>query len=336
MLMPVVLFLVSIMIFSLTMFLSPTQRVAAYAPSPAHLRGGKEKVESLIEQYGLNDPVYKQYVRWINNIFHGNLGWSSTLRMPVGDALQSLFPATAELAILAFIPIILGAIWMGSEAAIHHNSLPDHFIRIFTIVGWSFPTFVFGLIVLMVFYGKFSLFPPGRLSQWANEIVNSSEFIRYTGFNIIDSLLNGNFQVLLDSITHLFLPVITLSYVIWANMTRIMRSSMLNVLHEDYITTARAKGLKENVVNKKHGRRNALLPVLTVAGLLVARLMGGVVITETIFDYRGLGRFAANAAVNLDFPAVIGFALYFSVILVFVNLIVDVLYAYLDPRVQLE
>lgn len=331
---PAVLFALTLMIFSMMMLLSPVQRLAVYAPDPSFMKGGADFVAAQIEKYGLNDPFLVQYGRWIRNLLHGNLGWSESFSMPVGQALVQLFPATAELALLAFLPIIFGAIWLGSKAAIHHNDPLDHTIRVFTILGWSFPTYVFALLMLMVFYGWLDWFPSGRLSYWASMEVNSDAFTSYTGMNILDAILNGNWPIFVDAIRHMVLPVITLAYVWWAGMVRIMRSSMLETLRQDYVTTARAKGLSERDVNNRHARRNALLPVITIAGLIVAQLMGGLVITETIFDYHGLGQFAARAAQNLDFPAVLGFALYFAVILVFANLVVDLLYAILDPRVK--
>jgi peptide/nickel transport system permease protein len=335
MFLPVVLIALSLMIFSMMMMLTPVQRLAVYAPDPSFMKGGADFVRDQIELYGLDDPFFVQYGRWVGNILHGNLGWAESYSMPVGKALIQLFPATAELGLLAMLPIVLGAIWFGTKAAIHHNDLIDHSIRVFTILGWSFPTFVFALLALMIFYGWLDWFPAGRLSHWATVEVASDSFHSYTGMNILDAILNWNGRVLLDAVRHLVLPVITLAYVWWAGMVRIMRSSMLETLRQDYVTTARAKGLSERVVQNRHARRNALLPVTTIAGLIVAQLMGGLVITETIFDYHGLGQFASRAAQNLDFPAVLGFALYFAVILVFVNLVVDVLYAFLDPRVKL-
>ena len=174
------------------------------------------------------------------------------------------------------------------------------------------------------------------IEQRLLEIQNKRNYFRIKGERRkLDAILNGNGRVLFDAVRHLVLPVITLAYVWWAGMVRIMRSSMLETLRQDYVTTARAKGLPEKVVQNRHARRNALLPVTTIAGLIAAQLMGGLVIAEMIFDYHGLGQFAARAAQNLDFPAVLGFALYFAVILVFTNLIVDLLYAALDPRVKL-
>jgi peptide/nickel transport system permease protein len=332
---PIVFFALTLMIFAMQMMLTPTQRVITYVGSPDALKGGAAQVAALIEKYGLNDPFYLQYGRWISNILQGNLGWSETARMPVAEALMSLFPATLELVILAFVPGILGAIWLGSRAGVHLNRPVDHGIRLFTVLGWSFPTFVFGLLVLMIFYGSFGWFPPGRLSQWALIEVGGDGFRRWTGLNTVDALLNGNLAIFLDSLRHLVLPVATLTYVNLASMTRIMRTSMLESLRQDYVRTARAKGMSERVVQNRHARRNALLPVVTLAGMEVAAMLGGVVITETIFDYHGIGQFAANAASNLDFPAVLGFALYFALVLVVLNLVVDLLYPLFDPRVRL-
>ncbi len=334
-LVPVVFFALTLLIFSMQMLLTPTQRVLTFLPNPDALKGGQEQVQALIEKYGLDDPFPVQYGRWIGNILQGNLGWSETARMPVGEALITLFPATLELVLFAFVPSILGAIWLGSRAGVHLNKPVDHSIRIFTILGWSFPTFVFGLLVLMIFYGSLGWFPPGRLSQWASVEIAAGDFTRYTGLNTLDALLNGNFAILGDSLRHLVLPVVTLTYVNLASMTRIMRTSMLEALRQDYVRTARAKGMSEWVVQNRHALRNALLPVVTLAGMEVAAMLGGVVITETIFDYHGIGQFAADAASNLDFPAVLGFALYFALVLVVLNLIVDMLYPLFDPRVRL-
>lgn len=331
---PIVLFALSLMIFGLQMSLTPTQRLATFAPSADFLKGGQESIRRLIEQYGLNDPFHEQYFRWMGQILSGNLGWSETARQPVATALTSLFPGTMELVILAFVPSLLLAIWLGTRAGIHHNRWPDHIIRFMTLLGWSFPTYVFGLLMLLIFYSTLDWFPPGRLSQWAQTEVTSAAFTRYTGANTVDALLNWNLPVFWDAIRHLVAPVITLTYVNLASITRVMRTSMLETLRQDYVRTARAKGMPKKVVEIRHARRNALLPVTTIAGMELAFMMGGVVITETIFDYAGLGQFAAKSASNLDFPAILGFGLYFALVLVVLNLIVDMLYPLLDPRVK--
>jgi ABC-type dipeptide/oligopeptide/nickel transport system permease component len=332
---PIVLWGVTLLLFGVFMLLTPQQRVATYVQSPAELHGGAAAVEQIVEKYGLDDPFPVQYWRWVSNVLRGNLGWSQSAAMPVAEALVRLFPATAELALLAIIPVILGGVWLGSLAAVHHNRALDHALRFFSMLARTFPSFVFGLLALMIFYGKLDWFPPGRLSPWANEIVSSSQFHQYTGMNVFDSILNAQWGVLVDSLRHLLLPVLILSAQSWAVLLRIMRSSMLETLRQEYVIVARAKGLRESTVISRHARRNALLPLVTVVGLWLAYLMGGVVIVETVFNYNGLGRFAATAAQRLDFPAVLGFTLLFATLLLTINLIVDLSYALLDPRIRL-
>jgi ABC-type dipeptide/oligopeptide/nickel transport system permease component len=204
------------------------------------------------------------------------------------------------------------------------------------ILGWSLPTFWLGLLLLMIFYGYFKgLLPPGRLSTQVNLFVHSADFIRYTHINTIDAILNLNGTVFLDALRHAVLPVITLTVVQMAFVMRLMRSSMLESLGKGYVLTARAKGLAERVVINKHARRNALIPVITVSGYVFAGLANGVVITETIFSYKGIGWWAWQAAVRLDIPSVLGFALFNAILFVIINLIVDILYTRVDPRVKL-
>jgi len=329
---PVVMFGLSLLIFIMMQLLSPYQRLTAFVSNPTKLRSGD--AEALIEKYGLDDPVYKQYARWITNVFHGNLGYSTTVSLPVSAAIAKYFPATLELVLFAAIPVVFGGILMGSLSATHHNRLLDHSTRVVAIVGWSLPTFVAGLLALMVFYGLLNWFPPGRIGIWAIPIVNKMR--RFTGLNTIDALLNSQFRVFLDALRHLVAPVATISFVSWALIVRITRSSMLETLRQDYITTARSKGLRERTVIRKHARRNALIPVVTTSGLMVAGMVGGVVVVETVFGYQGIGWWATEAARQFDFPAIIGFTLFNAIVMVFINLVVDILYAVIDPRIRLQ
>jgi ABC-type dipeptide/oligopeptide/nickel transport system permease component len=333
---PLVLVGVSLLIFSLLQLLSPFARLAVFVTDPNQLKQGPEELREMAEALGLNDPVWVQYGRWMSQVLRGDLGWSESARQPVVKAFQRHIPATTELALFAVIPVIFGGIWLGKVTAVHQDQPIDHIGRVVAIVGWSFPTFVLGLLVLMLFYGTLTWFPPGRLGVEASRIVSSSAFASYTGMHTVDAILNGNWTVLADALRHLFLPVVTLAYLSWALIMRVMRSSMLESLRQDYVTTARAKGQTERIVINKHAKRNALLPVTTIAGTMFAGLMGGVVITETVFNRRGLGSFAASAAVQLDIPSVLAFALLNGVIFVLMNLTVDLLYAYFDPRVRLE
>jgi ABC-type dipeptide/oligopeptide/nickel transport system permease component len=327
-----VLFGVTLFIFGITMFFSPVQRAVLYVRDVKQLAD----LPRIIELYGLDRPFVLQYGTWLGQVFSGNLGYSKVVSMPVWDAIWHYLPATLELAIFATPLIILTGIFMGSTAAAHKDRPLDHGTRVVAILGWSLPTFWLGLILIMVFYGYFTGFlPPGRLSIQMDILVSSAAFTRYTHINTIDAILNLNGAVLLDALRHIILPVVTLSVVNVAFIMRLMRSSMLESLGKGYILTARAKGLAERVVVNKHARRNALIPVITVSGYLFAALANGVVITETIFNYKGIGWWAWQSAINLDIPAVLGFALFNAFLFVLVNLVVDILYTRVDPRVRL-
>jgi peptide/nickel transport system permease protein len=330
---PIVIFGLSVLIFGMLQLLDPVERAALYV---TNIPKTPEALQAIIDKYGLDQPIYVQYGNWIKDIAHGNLGWSKTAQMPVLKAIATYFPATLELAIWSFVPIIFIGTWLGVQAAVHHDSIIDHAARVFSIIGYSFPTFVFGLLVLMFFYANLQWFPPGRLSDWATAIVYSPQFHRYTGMNTFDALLNLRINIFLDAIRHLFLPALTLAYVDWALILRVTRSSVLNVVQQDYVRTARAKGMGEERVINRHILPNALIPVATVGGLLLVGLLNGVVITETVFNYHGMGLFAATAALNFDAVSVLGVALLAGSLLVFANLAVDILYSYLDPRIRLD
>ncbi len=330
---PLVLFGLSILIFGMLMLLSPVERAALYV---TNVPRNPAQIQAIIQKYGLDQPVYIQYGNWIKNILHGNLGWSKTAQMPVTSAIAAYFPATLELALWSIIPIIIIGVWLGIQAALHHDTIVDHVARIFSIIGYSFPTFVFGLLMLMVFYADRQWFPPGRLSNWAELIVISQGWHTFTGMYTLDSLFNGRPDIFLDALRHLFLPGLTLAYVNWALLLRVARSSMLEVVQQDYIRTARAKGVSERSVINKHALRNAMIPVVTISGLLLIGLLNGVVVTETVFDYHGMGLFASNAALNFDAVSILGIALLAGVLLVVANLAVDVLYHFIDPRIQLR
>jgi len=342
---PLLLFGVSLLIFGMLQFLDPIERASLY------VRGdfkSEAQVDAVINRYCLNCPIYEQYLRWLvgtinpvngereGGILFGNFGWSRTTSQPVSQLIARRFPNTLDLTLWAVGPVILVGIWLGVQAAVHHNGLIDQAARVFSIVGTSFPTFVFGLLVLMIFYANLQWFPPGRLTDTYNQVVNSSSFNHYTSLLTIDALLNGRFDVFLDALRHMILPILTLSYISWATFLRVTRGSMLETLRQEYVTTARAKGLPERDVIYKHARPNAMLPVVTLAGFTVVGLMGGVIITETVFNYPGIGAAAAEASAQLDVITVLGFALFNGLILIVANLVVDVLYGVVDPRVRLS
>jgi ABC-type dipeptide/oligopeptide/nickel transport system permease component len=344
-LVPVLLTGVTIMIFAMLQFLTPVERSALYVRD---FPKNERQLDGIILKYGLDKPLYEQYWRWLigttdsvtgerrGGILFGDFGWSRTGGQPVAQLIKSRFPNTLDLTLWAVGPVILVGIWLGVQAAVHHNGFIDQAGRVFSIIGTSFPTFVFGLLMLMIFYANVQWFPPGRLSTDMQAVVSAQSFKSYTSLLTIDSLLNGRFDVFLDALRHMVLPILTLSYLSWATFLRVTRSSMLETLRQEYVTTARAKGLPERDVIFKHARPNAMISVVTLAGFTVVGLMGGVVITETVFDYPGIGKAAAEAAGQLDVVTVLGFALFNGFILIVANLVVDVLYAVVDPRVRLS
>ncbi|MCB0026959.1 MAG: ABC transporter permease [Anaerolineales bacterium] len=342
--MPLIMIGVTVLIFAMLQTMGPVERSALYIRDIPKTEG---QIQGVIRRYGLDKPVLVQYWNWmvgledpetgerVGGILRGDLGFSRTGREPVIDLLKRRFPATLELAIWSAAPIVLIGIWMGIKAAINHNKFIDQISRVFSILGYSFPTFVFGLLVLMIFYANLDWFPPGRLSNQFNQQILQPDYNQFTRLVTIDALLNGRFDIFIDALRHMVLPIVTLSYLSWALLLKVTRSSMLESLRQDYVMTARAKGLPEKTVISRHVRPNALIPVTTVSAGVLAGLLNGVVITETIFNYPGLGSAAAAAAVSLDVLTMLGFALFNGFLFVGIFLVVDVLYGLLDPRIRL-
>ncbi|KUK15989.1 MAG: Binding-protein-dependent transport systems inner membrane component [Petrotoga mobilis] len=334
-LLPLVMLGVTLIVFSMQQLLGPLKLLSTYVDPNTYAKLSDQDKIILMEQYGLTDPLPVRYGKWIGNLFRGDLGWSVVGKEPVLDALLHRFPYTVELALYALFPIIGVGIWFGVTAAVHHNSFIDQAIRIFALIGWSLPDFVWAILVLLIFYIGLGWFPPGNLSLWADEVVKSATFNNYTHLLTIDALLNGRIDVFWDALRHILGPIIAISWLWWANLLRITRSSMLEVLRKDYIRTARSKGLPEKIVINKHARRNALIPVVTTAGQMVIGLLAGVVIVEMVFVRTGLGSFAATAAQTLDYASIMGVLLFTSFILIVGNLIIDISYAFIDPRIRL-
>jgi dipeptide transport system permease protein len=330
--MVLVLFGVSVMVFSVLMLIPPGMRVAAYVSSE---KIPPSQVESMIQKYGLTDPAPVQYFRWMGKMFRGDFGFSVTADSPVVEGFKQFFPITLELVLYSTPLIILVGIWLGTVAAIKKDRPTDHAIRVLAIVGYSLPTFWLGLLLLMFFYGFLGIFPPGTLSNEARDVVYGPGWNAVTGLYTIDAILNWRWDIFVDAFYHLALPTINLVFLDSALIMRLMRSSMLESLGQDYIRTALAKGASREVIYHTHARRNALLPVITISGILFASLLAGMVITETIFARKGIGWWMARAALQLDVPAIMFNVLFLGVIFVVVNLIVDLIYAGIDPRIRL-
>ena len=316
------------------MTFSPERRAAAYVSSPQQVKD----IPALVEQLGLRDPFYIQYFRWVKQIFSGNLGWSIVAAKPVWDAFWLYFPITLELNLFTSPLIIIFGIWLGTQASIHRDSYIDHSTRIFAIIGWSLPTFLFALILLMIFYGYFDMFPPGIISDDIAMLIreNHDTFKSYTHMHTIDGLLNGRLDITLNGLKHLAMPVLTQVVVVVALLMRVMRSSMIEEISKDYIITARAKGADKKTIYFTHARKNALIPVVTVAGWLVAFSLEGSISVEIIFNRQGIGWWLAQSAIALDIPVLMGLCLFFGLVYVIANLIIDILYAFIDPRIRLN
>jgi len=286
-------------------------------------------VNAAIEKWGLNKSLPEQYLIYLANLARGDLGISFKTKRPVTQDLKDYLPATVELSIASMLFALIFGLPLGIIAAIKSGSWLDHVSRLVSLLGASMPPFWSGLMVLFLFYYKLQILPgPGRIDT---RLVAPNSI---TGMYLMDSLLAGDWQAFANSLQHLILPSVVLGWFTLALICRITRASLLEVLRMDYIRTARAKGLREQTVILIHALRNAFIPTLTVLGLAFAGLMTGAIMTETIFAWPGIGRYAVESAANLDYPAVLGTTLLIAVIYILVNLTVDVLYGVLDPRIR--
>ncbi len=327
------LLLVIPMIIGITLLLFTVTRIVPVNPLAVILTErtmhDPKAVAAATERWGLDKPVAEQYLIYMKNLAQGDLGVSFKTKNPVANDLKKFLPATIELAIGSFIFAISLGLPLGIISALKSGSFIDHFTRVFALLGASMPPFWSGLLMLFVFYYKLKWLPgPGRIDAR----LTAPDTV--TGFFLIDSLVAGDFVAFKSSLTHLILPSIILGWFTLALMARITRSSLLEVLSLDYVRTARAKGLSEYIVIIRHALRNALIPLITILGLAFAGLMSGAIMTETIFAWPGIGRYAVESSVNLDYPSLMGTTLLIAIIYMFVNLFVDVAYAAIDPRIR--
>jgi peptide/nickel transport system permease protein len=288
----------------------------------------KEQVDALRRQFGLDRPPYEQFVNYIIRLLHGDLGMALHTRRPVIEDLIIRFPATLELAIFSIIIATFSGVFIGVVSAIKKDSVIDNVLRVFSLGGVALPGFFIALIFQYIFYSKLGLFPGG------GRIDPSIDLKCITGLNLIDSLITMNWHAFVSSLYHIILPSTCLAYIALATIARMTRSSMLEVLSQDYIKTARAKGLSNFVVIYKHALRNALIPTTTVIGLTFGNILGGAVLVELIFRWPGLGTYVAESMLTLDFPAIMGTTLLIGLIYVIINLCVDILYSVIDPRIK--
>jgi peptide/nickel transport system permease protein len=293
-------------------------------------RATPEAIEQIREQYGLDRPVYVQYWEYVRTTAQGDLGTSVTTRRPVVDELEQRFPATIELAIAALIFATVLGIPLGFIAAKKYGTATDHASLLLSLLGISIPIFFLAILLKYVFAVKLGWLPTvGRIDA-------RTDLAHPTNFYLIDALLAGDLPAFWDVSKHLILPAIALGSIPLAITARITRASVLDVQNEDYVRTARAKGLSPRVVDQRHIFKNALLPIVTIIGLQAGLLLSGAVLTETVFAFPGMGTWLVDAIKSRNYPVLQGGILFVSIIFVLINLLVDVAYAFINPRIRVS
>jgi len=294
-------------------------------------QAGPEDVALVREQMGLDQPYVVQYGRYVAGLLRGDLGFSYHTGRTVLQEFVTRLPATVELSLLSFILAAGIGIWLGVKSALHQNRLVDHVARVFSIAGISAPSFWIGLLAIYVFYYKlgWSPAPTGRL-----DLMMSASVDHVTGFMLLDAVLAWDWAMFVDALAHLVLPTLVLAFSFLAMICRLTRAGMLDVMNQDYIRFAKTCGIRRMRIVWEYALRNGIRPVLTMLGLFFAQLLGGVVFVETVFNWPGIGRFAVESIAYLDYSPIQGFIIFMAVVYVLMNLIVDVLYMVIDPRVR--
>lgn len=303
-----------------------------FSPDPAPIVLGQHATQAAMDAWrqanGLNDPIYLQFYHFLTGALTGNLGTSYYTKAPVIKEVMTRFPATIELAVVAIILASMFGILIGVISAVKKNSFFDNFGMMLALIGVSMPIFWLGILLIILFSGTLHWLPStGRINPLLVPV-------RTTGLYLLDSLISGNWSAFLDALKHLALPASALAMYSMAIITRMTRSSMLETLQQDYIRTARAKGITEGKVIRGHALRNGLIPIVTVIGLQLGSLLGGAVLTETVFSWPGIGAYTVDCIMKSDFPVVQGVVLLVATVFVLVNLVVDIIYAFIDPRIK--
>lgn len=290
----------------------------------------EEQIEQLREVYHLGEPIYVQYFYWLGGVVRGDWGWSPSAGTTVTDAIASFAPATIELAVFGLLIALVISLTLGTLAGKYQDTWIDHVSRAIAVGGLSTPQFWSALLFVWLFYVTLGWFPLGRAEQTLYMSIPHP-----TGMYTVDALLAGNMTAFVDAVKHLAMPAMVLGYTNAALIMRHLRGEMVEKKNRDYVMAARARGVSNDTVYSRHVRRNSLIPTLTIAGLSFAFLLRGAILVEIVFNYPGLGTWIASAATGNDFAALMGFIIITSIAVISVNLSVDVLYAYLDPRIEL-
>jgi peptide/nickel transport system permease protein len=321
-----VLFIVSIGTFALAHSVPGSPLNAVIGERQADRPEVRQRME---QRYGLDKPLPVQYVYYLRNLLRGDLGTTITTRQPVANELRKFVPATLELTLGAMLFAVLFGVPLGIIAAVRQNRFADHVARFIALIGTAVPVFWLGLLLAYLFTYRIRWLPrSGQLDPG----MKAPE--RVTGLVSVDSIIAGDWDAFRSVIRHLILPSIVLGAYAMGIIARMLRSSLVAAMSEDYVRTGRAKGLSESRVVVGHALRNALIPTVTVIGLTFASLLAGAVLTETIFSWPGVGQFAVRMALKLDYPGLLGVTLVVAVGYIVVNLIVDILYGILDPRIR--
>ena len=300
---------------------------------PAALLAGRdaspERLAQIRHTLGLDQPLPVQYLRYMGNLLHGDLGYSSYSRRPVSQDFLDYFPATIELTLYALVLAVAVGVPMGVYAGLSRGGAVDNLSRIVSIAGSAMPYFWLGLLLQLLFYGRLGWLPElGRLDTF----MGAPRHI--TGMYTLDSLLTLNWAALASSLKHVVLPAVTLASFSLSLVVRVTRASMVDVLAQDYIRTARAKGVARARVVMRHALRNALIPTTTLLGLQVGNLLGGVFLVEIVFSWPGIGFYSVQTIQNSDYQAIMSVTLLLAVVYTTVNLLVDIAYTQLDPRIK--
>lgn len=292
-------------------------------------RADAQTLEHMRHVMGLDQPVWLQYLDYLWGLLHGELGISIRTQRPVLSELLTYFPATIELTLFAMGFAVISGVALGLLSAAYRDTPIDHGTRVLAILGVSTPLFWLGLMVLLLFYKHLGWLPgSGRIDSFINPPTH------ITGLYVLDSILTGDWIALKSSLLHLVLPAICLGYIQLATIARLVRASMIEVLEQDYIKTALANGIPRYRIIYRHALRNALIPTVTLIGLTFGELMGGAILTETIFTWPGMGKYVVDSIAFLDFPAIMGFTILVAIIYVTINMVVDLLYPILDPQIK--
>ena len=298
------------------------------------------QIEKIVSAHHLDQPLYVQYWYYMGDLLRGDWGISrSDGNRPVIESIKSYFPATIELTIFAIALSVIVGIPLGIISAVRKDRAADHAARVFSLTGVSTPVFWLALLMQYVFYYRLKTMhlPYLPLSGRVDSLLLAQYPLKhFTGLYLFDSLITGNWPIFFSAITHIVMPAVALSYISLALISRMMRSSMLEVLKQDYITLARSKGLGERTVIYRHALRNALIPTVTVTGLVFGGLLAGAVLTESVFSWPGIGRWSTLAILRADAGGILGFTQLTAVVYVLANLVVDLIYAAIDPRIRLE